>query len=132
MRYNLEATPKFELVRGRMDGDSHLWIQLCVYCWIAFVLYWMFSALKRKEAKRKESLQERMRHVLPMAAAYILMFSESAHYRALGARFVPPSELFGILGAIRTVAGIGLRLCPMSHPGTNWRPTIRIPPHQCL
>jgi protein-S-isoprenylcysteine O-methyltransferase Ste14 len=126
MRYNLGAMPRIDLLRVPMNGDAHFWFQFCVYCWIAFLLYWMFSALKRKEAKRKESLPERMRHVLPMAAAYILMFSESAHYRALGARFVPPSELVGILGAILTIAGIGLAIWARWHLGTNWSATISI------
>src|SRR5258707_636377 len=75
--------------RTPMKGNLDFWFRVDSYCWIVFLLYWLVSALKRKEAKRKESWQERMRHVLPMAAAYTLMFAEYVHYGVLGARFVP-------------------------------------------
>ena len=112
--------------RTPMKGNLDFWFRLDSYCWIVFLLYWLVSALKRKEAKRKESWLERMRHVLPMAAAYTLMFAEYAHYQGLGARFVPAYELFGIIGTIVTVAGIGLAIWARRHLGTNWSATISI------
>lgn len=109
-----------------MKGNLDFWYRADSYCWIVFLVYWLVSALKRKDAKRKESWPERMRHVLPMAAAYTLMFAEVAHYRWLGARFVPPFELFGIIGTIVTIAGIGLAIWARWHLGTNWSATISI------
>lgn len=109
-----------------MKNDPYLWFILCAYSWLAFILYWFISALKRKEAKRKESRQERMRHALPMLAAYILTFVPFSHSWVLGARIVPTSELLGIAGAIMTVAGVGLAIWARWHLGTNWSSTVSI------
>jgi protein-S-isoprenylcysteine O-methyltransferase Ste14 len=109
-----------------VKNDPYFWFILCAYSWLAFILYWFISALRRKEAKRKESWPERLRHILPMAAAYVLMFTPVAHYRALGARIVPASELLGITGTILTVAGVALAIWARWHLGTNWSSTVSI------
>jgi protein-S-isoprenylcysteine O-methyltransferase Ste14 len=109
-----------------MKNDPYSWFNLCAYCWLVFVLCWFLSALRRKEAKRKESWRERLRHIVPMAAAYILMFTPIAHYRALGARIVPAAEPPGITGTILTVAGVSLAIWARWHLGTNWSSTISI------
>jgi protein-S-isoprenylcysteine O-methyltransferase Ste14 len=109
-----------------MKSDPHFWFDFCAYCWLAFIVYWFVSALKRKEAKRKESRLERLRHSLPMLAAYILTFVPASHYGALGARVVPAPELLGIIGALATVAGVALAIWARWHLGTNWSATVSI------
>jgi protein-S-isoprenylcysteine O-methyltransferase Ste14 len=109
-----------------MKNDPQFWFDFCVYCWIAFVVYWFVSALKRKETKRKESWQERMRHSLPLLVAYMLTFAPVAHYGLLGARVVPASELVGMTGAMMTAAGVGLAIWARWHLGTNWSSTVSI------
>ena len=109
-----------------MTNDSHFWFELCAYCWLAFIVYWFVSALKRKDAKRTETSLERMRHSLPMLAAYILTFVPVSHYGLLGARVVSASELPGILGALATIAGVALAVWARRHLGTNWSSTVSI------
>jgi protein-S-isoprenylcysteine O-methyltransferase Ste14 len=109
-----------------MNVNPYFWFEFCAYCWLAFVVYWLVSALKRKEAKRKESRQERLRHSLPMLAAYILTFVPVSHYGALGSRVVPASAALGITGAVITVAGVGLAIWARWHLGTNWSATVSI------
>jgi protein-S-isoprenylcysteine O-methyltransferase Ste14 len=109
-----------------MSANPYSWFEFCAYCWLAFVVYWLVSALKRKEAKRKESRQERLRHSLPMLAAYILTFIPVSHYGALGSRVVPASAALGITGAVITVAGVGLAIWARWHLGTNWSATVSI------
>jgi protein-S-isoprenylcysteine O-methyltransferase Ste14 len=109
-----------------MSGDLHFWFRICGYCWIVFWLYWFVSALKRTQAKRTESVPSRMGQVIPMAVAYILLFRDYAHYRELGARFIPEHEIVGMVGAIVTVAGIGLAIWARWHLGTNWSAAVSI------
>jgi protein-S-isoprenylcysteine O-methyltransferase Ste14 len=61
-----------------------------------------------------------------MLAAYILTFTPLAHYRALGARIVPASDLLGITGTVLTVAGVALAIWARWHLGTNWSSTVSI------
>ena len=109
-----------------MKTDPYFWFDLCAYSWLVFIVYWFISALKGKEAKKTESWQERLRHSLPMLAAYILTFVPLSHYGAFGARVVPASEVFGITGAIATVAGVALAIWARRHLGTNWSSTVSI------
>jgi protein-S-isoprenylcysteine O-methyltransferase Ste14 len=109
-----------------MTGDLYFWFRICGGCWIVFLLYWFVSALKRKEAKRKESWQSRMGQIIPMAAAWILLFRDYAHYGELRTRFVPAREIFGIVGAIVTAAGVGLAIWARWHLGTNWSAAVSI------
>jgi protein-S-isoprenylcysteine O-methyltransferase Ste14 len=109
-----------------MTNDPQFWFDLCAYCWLAFIAYWLVSALKGKEAKRTETRQERMRHSLPMLAAYILTFVPVSHYGVLGARIVSASAALGIAGAVMTVAGVGLAIWARWHLGTNWSSTVSI------
>lgn len=58
--------------------------------WFLFGLYWLFSALKLKKTKRRESWSQRFRYALPLVVAFYLL-RRGAHYGWLGARFVPAS-----------------------------------------
>jgi protein-S-isoprenylcysteine O-methyltransferase Ste14 len=109
-----------------MKSDLQFWFRVDSYCWNAFLIYWIVSALKWKAAKRQESPLERMGQIVPMAAAYTLLFAEYSRYGALGARFVPAYEACGIVGTIVTVAGTGLAIWARVHLGTNWSATVSI------
>jgi protein-S-isoprenylcysteine O-methyltransferase Ste14 len=109
-----------------MNANSYFWFEFCAYCWLAFIVYWLVSALKGKEAKRTETWQERMRHSLPMLAAYILTFVPVSHYGVLGARVVSAYAPLGMTGALITMAGVSLAIWARWHLGTNWSSTVSI------
>ena len=42
--------------------------------WILFLLYWLVSALNRKKTKRRESIVQRLVYILPLIAAFYLLY----------------------------------------------------------
>jgi protein-S-isoprenylcysteine O-methyltransferase Ste14 len=105
---------------------SNLWFALCAYAWLGFLVFWFVSALKRKDAKKREAAHERLRQMLPMAATYILLFAALAHYGVLGTRFVPHSDALGLAGTAATLVGLGLAIWARVHLGRNWSAVVSI------
>lgn len=110
-----------------MKFDTRFWFALAAACWVLFFGYWLYAAIrKRKAAKRRESIVGRMGQLLPMAAAYTLMFSYAAHRGWLGMRFIPRSVELEIVGAILTVAGLAVAIWARLRLGANWSAQVSI------
>jgi protein-S-isoprenylcysteine O-methyltransferase Ste14 len=97
-----------------------------VYCWLIFLAYWLFAALRGKAAKRKEPVFERLRQLLAMSIAYVLMFAGFAHYRWLGARFLPDRPAMDVAGVLMTAAGVAFAIWARWHLGENWSAVVSI------
>jgi protein-S-isoprenylcysteine O-methyltransferase Ste14 len=99
------------------------WIQAL---WILFGLYWFLSALKRKRTKKRETLAERLRYVLPLVAAFYIVSRTAAHYGWLGVRFVPATPGVEWIGVLLTVAGVAIAFWARWHLGANWSGVVTL------
>jgi protein-S-isoprenylcysteine O-methyltransferase Ste14 len=107
--------------------DTRFWFAIAAACWFLFFAYWLYAAIrKRKAAKRRDSAIGRMGQLLPMAAAYILMFSDAAHWGWLGMRFLPRSVELEVVGAVLTAAGLGMAIWARRYLGANWSAQVSI------
>jgi len=106
-----------------MDFSSQrLWINAL---WVLFGLYWIVSALKLKQTKKRESWSQRFRYVLPLVAAFYL-FKPRAHYGWLGARFIPASDAAGWIGVVLAAAGVAIAIWARWHLGANWSGVVTL------
>ena len=94
--------------------------------WLVFFLYWAISALRGKVAKKTESGAERLKRMIPLAAAYFLLFHPAAHFSWLGRRFVFDSSAAGVVGVLLTAAGVALAIWARWHLGANWSAIVSI------
>jgi protein-S-isoprenylcysteine O-methyltransferase Ste14 len=94
--------------------------------WILFGLYWLVSALKVKKTKRRETWVQRFRYVLPLVVAFYLLSRREAHYRWLGARFLPASDVAAWIGVLLTAAGVAIAFWARYHLGANWSGVVTL------
>lgn len=94
--------------------------------WILFALYWVVSAFQRKKTKRRESLLQRLRYVLPLVVAFHLLWRPEAHYGWLAARFVPDTLTVAWLGVLLTAAGVAVAFWARYHLGANWSGVVTL------
>ena len=94
--------------------------------WLAFALYWLWAARKRKKVQRREALLVRWSHMIFIALALVLLDAADTRLGALHRRFVPDLPWVGALGAALTVAGIAFAIWARRHLGRNWSGTVTI------
>ena len=96
--------------------------------WIAFVLYWIWSARKVKSTRRTEPAVSRLfKYWLPLALAALLM-APGVLYRGslLGGRFVPDTYAVALLGLAMTVAGLLFACWARVVLGNNWSAVVQL------
>jgi len=96
--------------------------------WIAFALYWLVSALKRKRTKQRESIGQRLMYVAPLVLASLYLFrgNDEIRHTWLTTRFVPDTAQMQILGVFLTAAGIFVAIWARYHLGANWSGTVTL------
>jgi protein-S-isoprenylcysteine O-methyltransferase Ste14 len=94
--------------------------------WILFCLYWLVSALNRKKTKRRESSGQRMAYVLPLVAAFYLLYRQGLRYPWLLARFVPDTPMVQWLGVLIMASGVAVAFWARFHLGANWSGVVTL------
>jgi protein-S-isoprenylcysteine O-methyltransferase Ste14 len=92
--------------------------------WLALLVYWLISAFRIKRAKHIEGHASRRLRMALTVLVFSLLFSPTARVGWLGARFVPPSEIIAVVGAIATAFGVGLAVWARYVLGKNWSAAI--------
>jgi len=94
--------------------------------WIIFLAYWLISALRLKAVKTQESAGSRIVYQVPLLAAWILLFTRSSLWGALGRRFFPQSTTVAIIGLILTALGMAFAFWARYTLGQNWSSKVTI------
>jgi len=94
--------------------------------WIIFLAYWLISALRLKAVKTQESRGSRIVYQVPLLAAWILLFTRSSLWGALGRRFFLQSPPVAVIGLILTVLGIAFAFWARYTLGQNWSSKVTI------
>lgn len=92
--------------------------------WLALLVYWLVSAFRIKRAKRIEGRASRLSRMALTVLVFGLLFNSRGRVGWLGARFVPPSEIIAVVGAIFTALGVGLAAWARYVLGKNWSAAI--------
>jgi len=101
-------------------------ILIAKYLWVVLWLYWLVSARKLNAVKKRESWQERLQHMLPLIAAYFLLFSTRVHFGWLNERFVSDTQAVGWTGVSLTAAGVAFAIWARWHLGENWSSSVTL------
>jgi protein-S-isoprenylcysteine O-methyltransferase Ste14 len=94
--------------------------------WMLFALYWLVSALNRKKTKRRESWFQRLAYVLPLVAAFFLLFRYKYGHTWLGTRFVPDTPMVRWLGVAIMASGVAIAFWARFHLGANWSGVVTL------
>lgn len=94
--------------------------------WVVLWLYWLVSARKLKAVKKRESLQERLEHMVPLVAAYFLLFSTRVPLGWLNERFVRDAQAIGWTGVFLTAAGVAFAIWARWRLGENWSSSVTL------
>jgi protein-S-isoprenylcysteine O-methyltransferase Ste14 len=94
--------------------------------WMLFALYWLVSAIKRKETKKRESMLQRLLYMLPLIAAFILVFRAEGHYGWLGQRFLPDAAVVQWVAVVLTESGVAIAFWARWHLGANWSGVVTL------
>ena len=101
-------------------------IFLAKLAWMVFALYWMVSAFELKAVKQRESISQRLQHLLPLGVAYVLLLTVGPDFGWLSKRFIPDLPAVNILGVALAFAGVAFAIWARRHLGSNWSGTITL------
>ena len=88
--------------------------------WIAWLVYWWYSARDVKQTRVSEPLGSQLLHRVPLILAGILVGAPRWVPRVLNRRFLPISPVFPVLGTVMLAAGLGFSVWARRHLGRNW------------
>jgi protein-S-isoprenylcysteine O-methyltransferase Ste14 len=94
--------------------------------WTALSIAWVAGAFATKRALRAESAGARFVHMVPLVAAFALLFTAWPTLGPLRRRFVPDSAGIGYLGLTLTLAGAAFALWARVSLGRDWSSAIEI------
>jgi len=99
-----------------MTADRAL--QIASALWYVLALVWLLMWFGSKRAKKSEMAWERAQHVVPVLAAFWLLFER--HWPVLDGRLF--AESAGVLwtGVLVTALGVGIGVWARVSLGTNW------------
>ena len=100
--------------------------QICKYLWAGVYALWLVWALRTKPARIKETIISRLSHVLPVVAAFILMFTRYAGNSWLWAHVFPDELWVNLLGILLTFAGLAFAFWARVRLGGNWSSSVTV------
>ena len=102
------------------------WGFLFLGLWLAWIAYWLASAIGNKATLRRESPRSQLSHKLPLLVGGILLAAPHWPGHWLSQRFLPHSQVFAPLGVVLLVLGLGFSIWARIHLGANWSATVTL------
>jgi protein-S-isoprenylcysteine O-methyltransferase Ste14 len=100
--------------------------------WLAWLLYWWYSARNVKPARWREPLKSALQHRVPIILAAILLAAPRWVPRVLTRRFLPVGGFFPVLGTVVLAAGLGFSVWARRHLGSNWSSHVVVKENHAL
>ena len=99
---------------------------ICKYLWVAFYLVWLVWALRTKPTRVSEGTSSRLSYMVPVVAAYVLMFTRHAGNAWLQLQLLPDNLWVQALGIAITVAGLAFAVWARIYLGANWSSSVTV------
>lgn len=96
------------------------------WIWLAWILYWFGSAIGAKRAARKESGRSRLRTLLIVIPAAVLLSFTGMRFGVLELRFVPDLPGVRAFGYVLTLAGLAGTVWARRHLGQYWSARVSL------
>ena len=88
--------------------------------WLAWIVYWVVSARDVKPTAWREPARLWLRHRIPLLIGALLYAAPRLVPRVLTRRFLPPGDVFPLVGTVLLAAGLGFSVWARRHLGRNW------------
>jgi protein-S-isoprenylcysteine O-methyltransferase Ste14 len=93
--------------------------------WLAWLIYWMVSAVGNKVTRRRESFLSGLAYRIPTVISIFLLLPHR-HSLWLSHRFLPPIDVFHWLGVGILAFGLGFSVWARVHLARNWSGTVTL------
>jgi protein-S-isoprenylcysteine O-methyltransferase Ste14 len=100
--------------------------QLMLWLWLAWLVYWVVSALSVKSTRRRESLGSRLSHVVPLLTGVALILCPRVAWQWLSLRLLPPGPLQVALGLVLLALGLAFTVWARVYLGRNWSGMVTV------
>jgi Isoprenylcysteine carboxyl methyltransferase (ICMT) family len=99
---------------------------LITFLWIAWLLYWLLSALNAKTTQRRESIVSRLTYVVPMLAGAWLIGAPRTRLGWLSTPLLPEQLWRLPLAVVLVALGLGFTVWARVHLGRNWSGSVTL------
>ena len=110
-----------------MQVHAYFYRQALAVLWLAWVLYWLWSAARTKTTQRRESLASRLSHVLPLLLGVWLIFTPRLAVPGLAwlsRPLLPQSDARSLIALLLVAAGLAYTVWARVHLGANWSGSV--------
>jgi len=94
--------------------------------WFLWVLYWLAMAFVSKSTKRRESVWQRLEHLIPLIGGCALIFSEELRGSWLGRVVFPDNPVLMLISVGVTILALLFSVWARIALGANWSGTVTI------
>ncbi|MGA9529165.1 MAG: isoprenylcysteine carboxylmethyltransferase family protein [Terriglobales bacterium] len=95
-------------------------ITIIEFCWMAFGIYWLWTALGTKKVAVNESTALRLLRMAMLVLVIIILKTDWVRIGPLGRRFVPRHSNVIWVGVALTALGVALAIWARWNLGRNW------------
>jgi protein-S-isoprenylcysteine O-methyltransferase Ste14 len=92
--------------------------------WLAWLLYWWFSARDVKPTRTTETGREQLAYRIPLVLGILCLSAPGLMPPVLHRRFVPPGTPAQVAGLVLLAAGLGFTVWARRHLGRNWSASV--------
>jgi protein-S-isoprenylcysteine O-methyltransferase Ste14 len=107
-----------------MNGEKAL--LLAMWCWFIMAGIWLALIFWRKRVKKRETAEERIKHVAPMAVGFWLLFGRTWSVAWLGQIVIPRTQGVWWSGVALTALGVALSIWARLTLGSNWSGVVTV------
>ena len=88
--------------------------------WLAWLLYWWYSARDVKRTTQPEPLRSKLKHRVPLILGVVLFAAPRLVPKLLTRRFVPANLVYPTIGVALLALGLAFSVWARRHLGRNW------------
>jgi protein-S-isoprenylcysteine O-methyltransferase Ste14 len=137
--YMIVAGGSLELGTARMTGatfwrllvdpfalSSQQAFHLAREAWFVWVVWWVAMAFFSKSTKRRETVAQRIEHLVPALLGFLFVFQEGFGGTFLARRIFPDSAALMLVSVVMTILGLLFAVWARLTLGANWSGTVTI------
>jgi protein-S-isoprenylcysteine O-methyltransferase Ste14 len=106
--------------------SSSLPIRIIATCWILFCVIWLLAAALRKRSVYRESIAQRLRYLIWLIMAYLLLTRGHRLPYPFNVRIIPATDFVQWMAAILCIAGLAFCVWARVTLGRNWSGTVTL------
>ena len=122
----IPAEAFLQLLPGAFHLTSRRAFDLAGKAWAVWALWWLAMAFFSKSTKRRESVAQRIEHVVPAILGFTLIFREGFGGTWLARPIWPANPVLLVFCLVATILGLLFAVWARMVLGSNWSGTVTI------